>query len=79
MCNAHSLINIAEIQAGSAINIIPEHAHVRIGIRPMPDHSEKDIIEGFEDRIDTLQKEVSKCSNYNDCSTKCTSNDHTKK
>lgn len=56
MCNAHSLINIAEIQAGSAINIIPEHAHVRIGIRPMPDHSEKDIIGEFEDRVDTLQK-----------------------
>ena len=45
MCNAHSLINIAEIKAGSAINIVPEHARVRIGIRPMPDHSESKIIE----------------------------------
>lgn len=56
MCNAHSLINIAEIQAGSAINIIPEHAHVRIGVRPMPEHSEEDIIGEFEDRVDTLRK-----------------------
>ena len=56
MCNAHSLINIAEIQAGSAINIVPEHARVRIGIRPMPGHSEESIISEFEERLHTLRK-----------------------
>ena len=56
MCGAHSLINIAEIQGGSAINIIPEHAHVRIGIRPMPGHSEDEIIADFHERIEIIQK-----------------------
>ena len=76
MCGAHSLINIAEVQGGSAINIIPEHAHVRIGVRPMPEHSEDEIIADFYERIELIQKKYSNAKNYHDHSPKCTCDDH---
>lgn len=49
MHNAHSLINIAKIQGGEAVNIIPEHCEILIGIRPMPGEN-----------LDTIQEEIEK-------------------
>ena len=31
-----TILNIAEIHGGSAINIVPEHCHIELGVRPLP-------------------------------------------
>lgn len=52
MHNAHSLINIAKIQGGEAVNIIPEHCEILIGIRPMPGESLNTIQEKLEEKVE---------------------------
>ena len=51
MKGAHSLINIAKIEGGEAVNIIPEHCSILLGIRPMPGHSFEKIYESIQAAI----------------------------
>jgi len=58
MNGAHSLINIAKIQGGEAVNIIPEHCTILLGIRPMPGHSFEDIHLALMQAIAQLPSEI---------------------
>ena len=40
-----TLLNIAEIQGGSAINIVPEHCKIHLGVRPLPGQSVDSIMQ----------------------------------
>lgn len=51
MHGACSLINIAQIAGGEAINIIPEKCTIRLGIRPMPGHDIREIIEQIRQQM----------------------------
>lgn len=53
MNGAHSLVNIAKIQGGEAVNIIPEHCDILLGIRPMPGHDPEDIYTNLKQAITT--------------------------
>jgi acetylornithine deacetylase len=51
MNGACSLINVAQIQGGEAVNIIPEHCEILLGIRPMPGQSPDRIYEQLKRAI----------------------------
>lgn len=53
------IINIAQIKSGEAINIIPENAEIRIGIRPMPEHNIHDLLKPLYQLLAPLQKKIS--------------------
>jgi len=57
---APPLVNVAQISAGSAINIIPEHAVIRLGLRPMPGHDHHHLIRRLQETLEPLQLEASK-------------------
>lgn len=57
--NNTPVLNIAEIQSGSAINIVPEHATMRIGLRPMPGHNTQNLLQYIQDKIVVLQEKIS--------------------
>lgn len=52
MNGAHSLVNIAKVHGGEAVNIIPEHCEILLGIRPMPGHNPKEIYKILEYSIE---------------------------
>lgn len=52
MNGAHSLINVAKINGGEAVNIIPEHCTILLGIRPMPGHNPKEIYQKLKNAIE---------------------------
>ncbi|MEZ4318052.1 MAG: acetylornithine deacetylase [Myxococcota bacterium] len=47
-------VNIAEIHGGSAINIVPDHARVRVGYRPLPGHDPHAVFERIRARVSDL-------------------------
>ena len=49
------ILNVAQIDAGSAINIIPEHGKIRLGLRPMPGHDHNVLISNLQDRLSEVQ------------------------
>lgn len=49
------LLNVAQLHAGSAINIIPEHGKMRLGLRPMPGHDHNILIANLEHRLQEIQ------------------------
>ena len=49
------ILNVAQIEAGSAINIIPEHGKIRLGLRPMPGHDHNVLISNLQDRLSEVQ------------------------
>ena len=51
-----ALVNIAQVHAGTAINIIPEHGTIRLGLRPMPGHDHLFLIDNLRERLAPLQK-----------------------
>lgn len=48
------LLNVAQITGGEAINIIPNHCTVKIGLRAMPTQNSLNLIEAVKDRLDNL-------------------------
>ena len=56
LAGCHSLINIASIKGGTAVNIIPEHCEILLGIRPMPGRSLVDIQEQIIQKILPIQR-----------------------
>ena len=60
MKGAHSLINIAKIQGGEAVNIIPEHCQILLGIRPMPGHSFEEIYASIQQAF----KKINSAAHY---------------
>lgn len=53
------IINIAQINGGEAINIIPENAEIHIGIRPMPAHDIHELLSPLYKRLAPLQEKIS--------------------
>ena len=51
MRGACSLINVAQIEGGEAINIVPEKCKIQLGIRPMPGHDIHTIISEIQHQI----------------------------
>ena len=51
-----ALVYIAQVHAGTAINIIPEHGTIRLGLRPMPGHDHLFLIDNLRERLTHLQK-----------------------
>ena len=51
-----ALVNIAQVHAGTAINIIPEHGTIRLGLRPMPGHDHLVLIKNLKERLKPLEK-----------------------
>ena len=49
------ILNVAQIHAGSAINIIPEHGKLRLGLRPMPGHNHTVLIDNLQHRLTPIQ------------------------
>lgn len=49
------ILNVAQIHAGSAINIIPEHGKMRLGLRPMPGHDYNILIRNLQERLVDVQ------------------------
>ena len=49
------ILNVAQLNAGSAINIVPEHGKMKLGLRPMPGHDHKILIANLEDRLKEVQ------------------------
>ena len=49
------ILNVAQLHAGSAINIIPEHGKMRLGLRPMPGHDHTILIGNLKDRLQDVQ------------------------
>ena len=41
----HHVLNVGLIHGGTAVNIIPEHCHLDVGIRPLPGTETADIVE----------------------------------
>ncbi len=52
----HPLLNVAQIHAGTAINIIPEHGVIRLGLRPMPGHNHQALIDNLKARLKEIQR-----------------------
>lgn len=50
------ITNVAQISSGTAVNIIPEHAWIQVGLRPMPGHQVEPLIINLEHRIKAIQK-----------------------
>ena len=55
----HPLVNIGQIEGGEAINIIPNQALIRLGLRPMPSHDCNKILQNLYLRLEALQEEIS--------------------
>ena len=47
-------VNIARIEGGSALNIVPDHCVVQIGFRPLPGMGHEPIVERMVDAIERL-------------------------
>ena len=54
VAQATPILNVAQIEAGSAINIIPEHGKIRLGLRPMPGHNHTLLIDNLKQRLTEL-------------------------
>ncbi len=50
------IVNVAQVHAGTAINIIPEHGTIRLGLRPMPGHDHHLLIENLKMRLSEVQR-----------------------
>jgi acetylornithine deacetylase len=50
------LMNVGEIHGGTAVNIIPEEAYLRLGFRPLPDTSIDGIVERIKDACKLNEK-----------------------
>lgn len=51
-----SSLNIAQIQGGEAINVVPDHAEALIDIRLLPAQSAQAIVQQIEQELETLQQ-----------------------
>ena len=51
-----TILNIAEIEGGSAINIIPEHCDIRVGARPLPGQTGEDVLERIRETIEPVTR-----------------------
>jgi acetylornithine deacetylase len=56
MGGAHALLNVGEIHGGTAVNIVPEHCHLRLGLRPMPGQSSQELLRDLRRRISEIEK-----------------------
>jgi acetylornithine deacetylase len=50
------ITNVAQLSSGTAVNIIPEHAWMQVGLRPMPGHQVQPLIAELQQRVQIIQK-----------------------
>lgn len=48
-------VNVAQIEGGSAINIVPDRCVVRVGYRPLPGQDPEDVFQRIRDRVDATR------------------------
>jgi acetylornithine deacetylase len=51
-----TILNIARIEGGSAINIIPEHCSIQVGIRPLPGQGISAIFQRMTEAIEPVRR-----------------------
>ncbi len=52
--NTPPITNISQLNCGTAVNIIPEHGFLQIGLRPMPGHKTTVLLQNLRERIHEL-------------------------
>ena len=55
MEGAHALLNIGRISGGEAVNIVPEHCHLMLGLRPMPGQDSGGLLDELRRRMAIIQ------------------------
>ena len=50
-----AISQVAQLNCGAAVNIIPEHGFIQVGLRPMPGHNTGELVQNLQDRIQKLQ------------------------
>jgi acetylornithine deacetylase len=51
-----TVLNVGQIEGGTAVNIVPEHCKLRVGIRPLPGISFEDLLSALEERLLPLRR-----------------------
>ena len=52
--SSHHVLNVGRIEGGTAVNIIPEHCHLDVGIRPLPGTEASTIVSAVAASLESL-------------------------